>query len=399
MSNQSINPTSPKPYQSFDLIVLGGGIAGCCMAWESIRRNRRVALVDQPNPSTSSRVAAGLITPITGNRLASSWDFQSFFSTANHFYPFAQSNSNATFWSAKPALRIFLDQNESELFERKWENIETSISSGQESGITAKRLPPNYFDPIHAPFGGFSMEPAARLDTEAFLDATHSYLHQRQSLFTSNIDLHSDVVTTQDGFELPSLKIQSQYLCLALGAAPCPPHLFPPIPLHPARGDILEILLPPLLNSLAPHSPTLPLDSVIHRDAWLVPLPKNSFLLGATYDRHTLDANTNSPAGMFAREELLNRVNQWFPDRSPSSSIHPIDEKSIINHRAAIRPASYDRHPLIGPHLNSANLLCFNGLGSKGSLMAPKLASILWDWILNRTPIPKNLHWNRREQK
>ncbi|MFM2216662.1 MAG: Glycine oxidase [Planctomycetota bacterium] len=410
MSNQFINPTPPDPNESFDLIVLGGGIAGCCMAWESIRRNRRIALVDLPTPSTSSRVAAGLITPITGNRLASSWDFQPFFSSANHFYPYAQSNSDTSFWSTKPALRIFLSQEESELFARKWENTDSSPGENQQHGITAKRLPPNYFAPIHAPFGGFSMEPAARLDTEAFLKATHSYLHQRQWLFTSHIDLNSDVIATQEGFELPSLKIQSKHLCLALGAAPCPTSLFPPLPLHPARGDILEILLPPSLNSPASLSPTLPLESVIHRDAWLVPLASNSFLLGATYDRHNLNATTDSTTGLFARQELLNRVNQWFPNPYPSPSIqpieessiinhYPIDEKSIINHRAAVRPASYDRHPLIGPHLNNPNLLCFNGLGSKGSLMAPKLASILWDWILNRTPIPKNLHWNRRIQK
>lgn len=370
------------------------------MAWESIRRNRRVAMVDQPTPSTSSRVAAGLITPITGNRLASSWDFQSFFSSANLFYPYAQSNSHTTFWSPKPALRIFITQEESELFERKWEYIdESSLSEIQQCGITAKRLPPSYFNPINAPFGGFSMEPAARLDTDAFLNATHSYLHQRQSFFNAHINLHSDVIATQDGFEFPSLKIQSQYLCLALGAAPCPTNLFPSIPLHPARGDILEILLPTPLNSLAQYSPTPPLDSVIHRDAWLVPLANNSFLLGATYDRHSLDPTTDSTAGLLARRELLNRINRWFTTPCSSPSNHMIDESSIQYHRAAVRPASYDRHPLIGPHPNNTNLLCFNGLGSKGSLMAPKLASILWDSILNRTPIPKNLHWNRRELK
>ena len=370
------------------------------MAWESIRRNRRVAMVDQPTPSTSSRVAAGLITPITGNRLASSWDFQSFFSSANLFYPYAQSNSHTTFWSPKPALRIFITQEESELFERKWEDIdESSLSEIQQCGITAKRLPPSYFNPINAPFGGFSMEPAARLDTNAFLNATHSYLHQRQSFFNAHINLQSEVIATQKGFEFPSLKIQSQYLCLALGAAPCPTNLFPSIPLHPARGDILEILLPTPLNSLAQHSPTPPLDSVIHRDAWLVPLANNSFLLGATYDRHSLDPTTDSTAGLLARQELLNRINQWFTTPGSSLSNHMIDESSIQHQRAAVRPASYDRHPLIGPHPNNTNLLCFNGLGSKGSLMAPKLASILWDSILNRTPIPKNLHWNRRELK
>ncbi|MFM7974104.1 MAG: FAD-dependent oxidoreductase, partial [Pirellula sp.] len=58
---------------SLDLLVVGGGLAGCAMVWQALRRGLNVALVDQLSPQSSSRVAAGLVTPITGNRLALSW--------------------------------------------------------------------------------------------------------------------------------------------------------------------------------------------------------------------------------------------------------------------------------------------------------------------------------------
>jgi succinate dehydrogenase/fumarate reductase flavoprotein subunit len=46
---------------SLDLMVVGGGLAGCAMVWQAIRRGLSVALVDQLSPESSSRVAAGLV--------------------------------------------------------------------------------------------------------------------------------------------------------------------------------------------------------------------------------------------------------------------------------------------------------------------------------------------------
>jgi glycine/D-amino acid oxidase-like deaminating enzyme len=71
-------------------------------------------------------------------------------------------------------------------------------------------------------------------------------------------------------------------------------------------------------------------------------------------------------------------------------------ETKILEHRIGVRPASYDRHPLIGSHPKHRNLLCLNGLGSKGSLMAPFLAERILEWILDGTPIESPLLWNRR---
>ena len=91
---------------------------------------------------------------------------------------------------------------------------------------------------------------------------------------------------------------------------------------------------------------------------------------------------------LFRSEELLRRWQDFF-----DSEDNPVE---VVSHRRATRPASFDRHPLIGPHPEHPNLVCLNGLGSKGALMAPKLAMDLLDYLSEGKPIDPRLRWDRR---
>ena len=97
----------------------------------------------------------------------------------------------------------------------------------------------------------------------------------------------------------------------------------------------------------------------------------------------------DSPIGICAREDLIQRWQGFFPTPAP--------DLRVLEHRAAIRPASYDRHPLIGVHAEFPRLMCLNGLGSKGSLMAPRLATILLECLERSIPIEKALRFDRKQ--
>ena len=60
----------------------------------------------------------------------------------------------------------------------------------------------------------------------------------------------------------------------------------------------------------------------------------------------------------------------------------------IIAHRAGLRPTMRDRTPVVGTHPLHKSLHILNGLGTKGSLLAPYYAHILLDDILHNTGIP-----------
>ena len=183
---------------------------------------------------------------------------------------------------------------------------------------------------------------------------------------------------------------------------------FTELPLHPARGDILEL------------ATDASIPAVVHHEAWVVPVQSASepndhsrcrrILVGATYDRQCLDTSVDHSTARGFRNELLQRWNNMLSAANPSAGIHDQNDRDDLNgsykfevgvlgHLAAVRPASYDRHPLIGPHPTEPNLFCLNGLGSKGSLMAPQLANLLLDCMLENRIIEPALQWNRRGDK
>ena len=367
------SPTNSNLKQ-VDLAVVGGGLAGCAMVWQAIRRGLSVAMIDLQSNISSSRVAAGLVTPITGSRLALSWRYPEYFQAADELYRFAELKLQASFWSVAPALRIFSSDSERDLFEDRWakpEFLEPNPS------IHVQRVSQGQHPNLAAPHGGFLMSPAARLATEVYLDSTRRMLDAQGLLYESLLDLDQDLVLSEHAIRFPSLNLCAQRVCLAQGVAARSNRWFGSLALHPARGDILKI---------ASKSPSI--EHVVHREGWIVPLGAQEFLLGATYARGAQDCQIDSQVGISAREELLRRWYAFF--HSPAPSIE------IIQQRAAVRPASYDRHPLIGSHGEHSNLFCINGLGSKGSLMAPRLAQLLLDHVEFGSPIDKALHFDRR---
>ena len=52
------------------IMICGQGLAGTLLAWELVRLGSRVVVVDPGETVTSSKVAAGIVTPITGKRVA-----------------------------------------------------------------------------------------------------------------------------------------------------------------------------------------------------------------------------------------------------------------------------------------------------------------------------------------
>jgi glycine oxidase len=55
----------------------------------------------------------------------------------------------------------------------------------------------------------------------------------------------------------------------------------------------------------------------------------------------------------------------------------------IVDHVAGIRPTVKDRRPLVGLHPKHSQLAILNGLGTRGVMIAPKVAKELYHHIEN----------------
>ena len=107
---------------------------------------------------------------------------------------------------------------------------------------------------------------------------------------------------------------------------------------------------------------------------------KQTIRLGATYDWNT----NNTDLTEEGKADLLDKVQLL--TKSPFE---------IIEHKAGIRPTSPDRRPIIGRHHEFSKLSIFNGLGTKGYLIAPKLSEEFVQFLDDETELDKEVRVER----
>ena len=368
--------------KNVELIVLGAGLAGSAVAWQAHWRGWSVAIIDRLDAQSSSRVAAGLVTPVTGSRAAASWRWSEFYPAANLFYRQVEKALSASFWHVEPALRVFRSEAERELVKGKW--IELGHHAEPNSIHAELFSGPDWFG-LNAPFGFCCFGPAARLDTVAYISETKRHFEKLNAFHQCNLDCdHSiEIESSHSGYpiEISELQLAGKRIVFCQGIAARENRYFRDLPLHPARGDILLV-----------QSQDVRCKQVIHHDAWAVPVGDQRFLVGATYDRIAMNEpieSSDEKTNRF-RDELMRR---W---ESMTTGTFRSGQHVVVEQRWAVRPASYDRHPLMGPHDVYRNAFCLNGLGSKGTLMAPRLAEMAID-SMEGSALDPALNWSRRK--
>lgn len=337
----------------YDVVVLGQGLAGTAAAWALHWAGLRVLIIDRGDPHTPSRVAAGLMTPITGQRLVPSWRWHEFWSTAVDFYQRVSEITGTRCLRPVTMLRLFADEREQQRFAERCQSPEFRALATE---TIAPALEPSLW---HAEFGGFMMPAAGQLDVSAYLDASRRWFLSQQALLEVELQPESDLVLTSQAVELPRFGLTARDFVFADGLASEQHPWLHGVRFLPARGDILTIRLPGLTER-----------RIVHRGVWLAPVEDDVFRVGATYDWKRRDA---VPCPL-AREELLQRLSRLV--KMPSE---------VLDQTAAVRPILQQPVPVIGRVPGQPRLAVLNGLGSKGSLQAPWCAGQLVRALLHES--------------
>src|SRR5262245_55893386 len=126
-------------FSRVEFVIVGQGLAGTALAWQLRRRGRSVLVVDRESGNSASRLAAGLITPVTGKRMAKSWRWDELYPAAVAFYRWLEAETGTSYLHQQPALRLFADTSESDEYHRR----EASILRGLVE--PASRVNPEWF--------------------------------------------------------------------------------------------------------------------------------------------------------------------------------------------------------------------------------------------------------------
>ena len=124
----------------------------------------------------------------------------------------------------------------------------------------------------------------------------------------------------------------------------------------------------------------LKLKKIINSSFFILPIGNDVFVIGSTYDW----TKRNYKPTHSAKKQLLSKF------KKISSC-----KFEIIDHKASIRPTTVDRRPIIGWHDQYKEIGIFNGLGSRGLIMAPYLANMFCDNYIKGLPILKEASIDR----
>ncbi len=336
---------------AFDIIVVGQGLAGTTLALALQAAGQRVLVVDAEEPVTSSKIAAGLTTPITGQRLALSWRADEMLAEAQTFYASIEKATGQKFYHARTALRLFSSDAERELWSKR------SLQPAFQTYMTMPQPQP-LCDPQlgDAAGGGFEMR-SAQLNVAAYLKAARGLLAYQPM----RMDWARDVQFGDDVISVGAHKTRRLLSCEGHAAVRNP--YFSCVPFKGAKGDILTVRFH---KALPPTS--------WHRGIWIAPTADaDVFRVGSTYNWQTLDCVPCADA----RAAIESKLQAFF--RVPYT---------VIGHEAAVRPIIRDSKAVIGMHPKYAQLGFFNGLGSKGALYAPWFAKCFTLHLVRGEPIP-----------
>jgi len=322
-----------------DIIIIGQGLAGSMLALSLLNEGLDVMVINDVEENNSSRVAAGIVNPITGKRVVKTWLADELFPALHSYYKSMETLLGVQFFYPKMIYKPYDTINE--------QNYSISKSGPEDYANYMNTSPDNehYSKFIHNPLGGFEIKEGGYLDTNTFLDAAVDFLQKQNRLINQKINI-DDIIIHENSVEIGEYKASKIIFCE--GHHVTKNKYFNWLPFAPAKGEVLTI-----------ESKEIESENAISKGIFILPNGNNKFRVGATYAWTFDDLKVTTKA----KEELTSKLEEIIKV-----------EYDVVEHKAGIRPATKFRKPLIGQHPTHKNLGIFNGFGSKGVTLIPYFA-------------------------
>lgn len=323
---------------AYDYIVVGQGIAGSLLSWFLLRAGKTVLVIDAYDANSSSRIAGGLVNPITGRKFVKTWLADEILPFATSTYKNIEQELGDSFYKSIPIVHVF----DSIKQQNDWSvRCATAEYKAYLSNETILRFDSSK---VKNELGAFEIGGAHKLDTIKFLNLYRNYLKDKGALLEEQFDYAALQVCEQVQYkEYIANKI---IFCEGIAGKVNP--YFNTLPFTPAKGECLHIVIENFYN-----------DKVLKDEVAIMPIDGNNYYIGATHEQHFTTTDI-SDKGKEELEEKLGRILKSF--------------YQVTAHQAAVRPATKHRRPFVGMHPQHSNVGILNGLGTKGVSLAPYFA-------------------------
>lgn len=342
-----------------DYIIVGQGLAGSVLAYQLMEAGKKIVVIDENHPQTSSKVAAGLCNPVVFKRLTKSWLVESVLPIAVNFYRNQEQLLGNHFYQEMPIYKLFVHEKESSFWKQKSNEPELF------DWISDKNEKPFDENFIAMPYGASKVLQSGFLRTKKWLETFQNHLIKNNAFVESTFD-YTDLKIEASTVSWKNFKAKGIIFCEGYKNSFNP--YFKYLPFKLTKGEVLSV-----------DFENLTLEAAINKGVFVLPYD-GFYKLGATYDWDNIDEHITEKA----KHELLSKAQKFIKDTVV-----------VKMHEAGVRPTVSDRRPLLGGHPQHKNLFIFNGLGTKGVMLAPWLAQKFVRYLLHHEPLPEEVNINR----
>jgi len=350
---------------SRDVIIVGGGVIGCSIAWRLAQAGLRVTIFERGRVGCeASRAAAGMLTP-QGGATGPGAFFDLCLRSRAMYRRFADELSEASGvdveYKDEGTLFVVL-RGEDEADKIKWAQwqIEAGLPIEDVSNDLYRIEPAVTKSATRAIF----LPEEHQVENRRLMDALEVAMTQAGVELKQGADVTA--LTTDhgnvSGVESNGERFACGLVIVAAGAWSSP--------LLKALGLNIEVI-PALGQMIAVRSAKSPISRVLHAsDVYIVPRSDGRILIGATVEY----AGFQKVIKVGATRHLLNSAVELVPS---------LDGAEIVETWSGLRPDTVDHLPIIGQS-GARNLWLATGHFRNGILLAPLTANLIAESIINR---------------
>lgn len=330
-----------------EFLIIGQGISGTFLSYYLKKAGKTLLVIDKNEPNSPSKIAAGVINPVTGRRMATVWLADEVLSFAWKAYQEIGNDLSITAISQKNIIDFFPNPFMRENFLNRLEEKNEYVELYADENSFNRHF--NY------EFGCGEIKPVYIAHLETLLPAWRQQLVKQQCLREEHFDIAQLSVGTN---KIEYNDISADKIIFCDGPVGIDNPYFRQLPFAPNKGE-----------ALVAEIPGLPTSHIFKKGLMIVPLEgRDLFWIGSGY---TWDFDNADPTAEF-RQSTERTLKEWL--KVPFK---------ILEHRAGLRPATLERRPFAGLHPHFPAIGILNGMGTKGCSLAPYFARQLTDYLLH----------------
>ncbi|WP_018614541.1 NAD(P)/FAD-dependent oxidoreductase [Segetibacter koreensis] len=334
---------------SIDYLIIGQGLSGTFLSYYLLQAGKKVFVIDKSTPFTASKVASGVINPVTGRRIVRTWRIEELLPFALKAYTELGNEFGKNLVKKSSVLDFHPSLQMKEAFDKRLSEEREYLH------IPATFEWKSYFN-YHFDIG--EINPCLLADINVMLDCWREKLTSEKVLINEefswdNCLVNNDFITYKN--------ITAKKIIFCDGVAGTDNPFFKNLPYAPNKGEAIIAKIP-----------GLPQNYIYKQGISIVPWRDDLFWIGSSYEWNFANVQPTSAY----RERVASQLKYWLKV--------PFE---IVDHIASVRPANMERRPFVGLHPRFSTVGILNGMGTKGCSLAPFFAKQLTSHLTEGKPI------------